>query len=147
MNYSHTQVGTVMIIGFLIPLIGVGVLPAFIGISPAVVFVVLGGLIVALAMFGSLNVQIEGGTLLCSFGIGVIRRSIPLNSVTDVKAVRNSWLVGWGIRWIPGRCWVWNVSGLDAVELVFKDGSRFRIGTDEPEVLLKAILLNKVSAG
>jgi hypothetical protein len=37
---------------------------------------------------------------------------------------------------------VWNVSGFQAVELTLKDGSRFRIGTDEPEALVHAIELS-----
>ncbi len=91
-------------------------------------------------MFSSLTVAIEK-TLTCRFGVGLIRKTIPLSDVDHVRAVLNSWLVGWGIRWIPGRYWVWNVSGLRAVELIMKDGTRFRIGTDEPEALVQAIEL------
>jgi hypothetical protein len=43
---------------------------------------------------------------------------------------------------MPGQYWVWNVSGLDAVELTLRSGRRFRIGTDEPEELAKAIAMN-----
>ena len=34
---------------------------------------------------------------------------------------------------------VWNISGLDAVELTYHNGKKFRIGTDEPEALLEAL--------
>lgn len=34
---------------------------------------------------------------------------------------------------------MYNVSGLDAVELVLRDGRRFRIGTNEPERLFEAL--------
>ena len=34
---------------------------------------------------------------------------------------------------------VWNISGLDAIELTYHDGKKFRIGTDEPEALLEAL--------
>ncbi len=37
--------------------------------------------------------------------------------------------------------WMFNVSGLDAVDIELKDGGRFRIGTDEPEELVRAISL------
>ena len=47
---------------------------------------------------------------------------------------------------MPGKYWLWNVSGFRAVELVFKDGKRFRIGTDEPESLIRAIENNKTSS-
>ena len=35
--------------------------------------------------------------------------------------------------------WMYNVSGLDAVEIELKGGGRFRIGTDEPDELVRAI--------
>ena len=50
------------------------------------------------------------------------------------EEVTTHWIYGWGIRWIPGG-WLWNVSGLDGVELALVSGRRFRIGTDEPEQL------------
>jgi hypothetical protein len=40
---------------------------------------------------------------------------------------------------MPGQYWLWNVSGMGAVELQLKNGSRFRIGTDEPETLARAV--------
>jgi hypothetical protein len=94
------------------------------------------------AMFFSLTVEIEKNALTCRFGVGLIRKDIPLSEVSHVSAVLNPWWVGWGIRWIPGQYWVWNVSGFQAVELTLKDGSRFRIGTDEPEALVHAIELS-----
>jgi hypothetical protein len=42
---------------------------------------------------------------------------------------------------------LWNVSGLDAIELTFATGKRFRIGTDEPGKLLEAIRAGKMQAG
>jgi len=52
--------------------------------------------------------------------------------------VRNQWWWGWGIRLIPGG-WLYNVSGLDAVELKMKNGRIFRIGTDEAQRLAEFI--------
>jgi hypothetical protein len=72
------------------------------------------------------------------FGIGLIRRRIPLHRITSANPVSNRWIYGWGVRWIPDG-WLWNVSGLDAVELALVTGRRFRIGTDEPEQLAAAI--------
>jgi hypothetical protein len=97
-------------------------------------------LLVVLLQFSSLTVVVQDGSVTCRFGPGIIRKRIPLASISDARPVTNSWLAGWGIRWIPGHYWLWNVSGLQAVELEFRDGGRFRIGTDEPEVLARAIL-------
>ena len=35
---------------------------------------------------------------------------------------------------------MWNISGLDAVELEYKDGKKFRIGTNQPQKLCQAII-------
>jgi hypothetical protein len=147
MEYRHSQFGTVLVVGLLTPMLALFIVPAFLGGFPPVLFVVPAVLIVSLALFYSLNVEITGGTLDCSFGIGVIRKKIRLTDIEAARAVDNPWLLGWGIRWMPGQYWTWNVSGLRAVELLLKDGSRFRIGTDEPEALVKAIELNKIAAG
>lgn len=46
---------------------------------------------------------------------------------------------GWGIRITPHGM-LYNVSGSEAVEIRMKNVRRFRLGTDEPEVLRGAIL-------
>jgi hypothetical protein len=52
--------------------------------------------------------------------------------IQSCKAVRNNPLSGIGIRMIPGG-WLYNVSGLKAIELTFKNKkSKVRIGTDKP---------------
>ena len=58
--------------------------------------------------------------------------------VRGVRQVRNKWWYGWGIRKIP-KGWMYNVWGLDAVELEMESGKVFRIGTDEPDQLLGAL--------
>jgi hypothetical protein len=146
MEYRHSQFGTVLVIGLLTPMLAMFVVPMLLGSFPPVLFVVPVILLVSLALFYSLNVEITGGTLDCSFGIGVIRKKILLADIVEARAVDNPWLLGWGIRWMPGQYWAWNVSGLRAVELLLKDGSRFRVGTDDPKALVKAIELNKTSA-
>jgi len=35
--------------------------------------------------------------------------------------------------------WMWNISGLDAVEIEYRDGKCFRIGTGDPQELLAAL--------
>ena len=110
--------------------------------SPVKVSILL-AVFVLLSFFVSLTTEIKGGNLRCSFGFGFIRRSIAVSDISDAKSVRNPWLSGWGIRWWPGRYWLWNVSGYQAVELVLQDGKRFRIGTDKPGTLVHAIRESK----
>lgn len=52
--------------------------------------------------------------------------------------MRNKWWYGWGIRLTP-HGWLYNVSGLDAVELHLTGGRKVRLGTAEPAQLSRAI--------
>jgi hypothetical protein len=99
------------------------------------VFVVI---LFCLITFRSLSVEVNEEAVRLWFGPGVIRKSFPISDIETCRTVRNSPLVGWGIRWFPG-CWVFNIYGLDAVELQMKGGRKYRIGTDQPKELAAAI--------
>jgi hypothetical protein len=95
--------------------------------------------------FGTLTVEVSGEDIRLRFGIGLIRKRIPLRDVRSWREFRNPWYTGWGIRLGPGGV-LWNVSGFDAVQLELGDGKRFRIGTDEPAELVSAITRAKGEA-
>lgn len=136
MNYRHTQIGWVTIVT--LGMVGVLMAATSLGGGEPIPGIVFLGLVLILFLFSSLTVRVEQRSLIVSFGPGLIRRTIDLGDVRDVQVVQNSWLQGWGIRRF-GAGWMWNVSGLGAVELEYKSGGRFRIGTDEPEKLAAAI--------
>ena len=146
MEYNHKQFGTVMVIGFLIPTLFIFFFPFILGEFPSVLFIAIVVLAISFSIFYSLTVKINGEILTCYFGIGLIRKQFYLSDIKEFRAVRNPWFIGWGIRWMPGQYWLWNVSGFQAVELVLNNGKRFRIGTDESEKLVNAIQINKSSA-
>jgi len=136
-HYQHTQAGWVVgasIVGVLVLILALG--PS--GAGSAVLWPIAAIMAVVLLIFTALTVEVDREAIRLRFGIGLVRRTIPLARVKSWRAVSNPWYVGWGIRRGPGY-WMWNVSGLEAVELVYEDGRRFRIGTDEPEALSKAI--------
>ncbi len=95
-------------------------------------------LVAVYVLFGSMTVSVDGSGVHLALGVGLIRRSVPLGDIAECRPVRNSWWYGWGIRLTP-RGWLWNVSGWDAVELTYRSGGHFRIGTDEPGRLCAAI--------
>lgn len=72
------------------------------------------------------------------FGPGIIKRSFDLGHVSGCRVVRNKWWYGLGIKKIPGG-WLYNIVGLDAVELSLPEGRIVRIGSDEPKALAAAI--------
>jgi hypothetical protein len=108
--------------------------PAALAALPAVM--ILGG---AAVLFSSLTVEIGNGTLRSYFGPGLPARTVKIEDSDVVQVVENPWYAGWGIRISPHGT-LYNVSGLQAVEVRLKDGRSFRLGTDEPDVLRRAIL-------
>lgn len=136
-RYHHRQLGAlVLCIGGLTVLLLVSLL-YFVDANPvgiAVLFIIL----LCLGLFWALTVEVSETDVLLRFGFGLIRKRFPLDSIVNARAVRNKWYFGWGIRLFP-RGWLYNVSGLDAVELETTDGSVHRIGTDQPSELLMAI--------
>jgi hypothetical protein len=106
--------------------------------SGQAMYFIAGFMIVLLLLLYQLKVTVTDSEIRVQYGIAPVYPVIRLADITDAQAVRNPWWVGWGIRYAYNY-WVYNVSGFDAVELVKKDGSRVRIGTDEPEILAQKI--------
>ena len=136
--YEHRQSPLwpkiVILVIFAVPLLIAYVQHAPVGLM--LTFVIVPALI--LGLFSSLKVPVTASEIKLLFGMGLIHRTISRDSIESVAAVRNSWWYGFGIRLTP-HGWLWNISGLDAVEITYKDGKKFRIGTDEPEKLLQAL--------
>ena len=95
-------------------------------------------LIAVALVFSSLTVELNGRELRWYFGPGFWAYRLPLDEIETVAAVRNHWWNGFGIRMRPGFR-LYNVSGLDAVELRLKSGDVRRIGTDDPQGLSAAL--------
>ena len=98
-------------------------------------------LIILMWLFSSLTVEVEDEELKHWFGPGFWKKAYALQDIESVKQVRNSWIFGWGIRITP-HGWLYNVSGLDAVQIQLCSGRKFRIGTDDPQGLFDAISQN-----
>lgn len=98
-----------------------------------IVFVLIG------LLFYGMKTHVNESKITIAFGIGLIRKTIDLKTVQSVESVRNKWYYGWGIRVIPNG-WMYNIGGLQAVEIVRKDkNSVLRIGSKHPEILRKVI--------
>lgn len=144
-DYRHTQTGHVILVAGGLALfldISLGVSTsltqsdwASFGITLAVgIF-----LAVALLSFSTLTVTVAQGVVEARFGpLGLFRKRLALRDIESCQVVRNPWWYGWGIRLTP-RGWLFNVSGLDAVEFRMNSGRNYRIGTDEPQALQAAI--------
>lgn len=90
-------------------------------------------------LFYGLTTKISLDTITVSFGIGLIRKRIPLKRIRTVERVKSPWYYGWGIRIIPNGT-LYNISGSDGVELKFNDTKRIiRIGTKDSLTLKNEI--------
>lgn len=85
-----------------------------------------------------LTTIVVADTVTVSFRFGWPKRVIQRSDIASVRPVRTKWWYGWGIRFIPGST-MYNVWGLDAVQLDLVDGRGFRIGTDDPDGLASAL--------
>ena len=136
-RYHHTQFGTVIVVSLLLSAVLFAGLGMMTGLMPlAVIGPVL--MAVSLALFYALTVEIDAAHLRFRFGVGLIRKRIPLAEIVAVEPVRNSWLYGWGIHRTP-HGWLYNVSGWEAVEITLTSGQRLRLGTDEPQKLAQVL--------
>ena len=134
--YRHTQIGWVTLISLGVTML----LAGYVGIPSAnwIALSVSGILVICIVLFANLTVMVNGSCVAIAFGVGVIRRRLRLEEIVSCTQVRNRWWYGWGIRKIP-KGWLFNVSGLDAVELTVRTGRVYRIGTDEPRKLTEFI--------
>lgn len=117
----------------------------FVGIA----LVVIGGaavstgvvLIIAavIVVLGSvLTVKVDDSHVSAAFLAGWPKHRIALANIESSERVRNKAWWGIGLRKIPGG-WMYNVGGLDAIELIQKNGKKFRIGTNDPDGLEAAL--------
>lgn len=148
--YKKTQYGSVIIFAFLIILGFMTVLMVNLvnkNFKAFIILEVVGFIfLLMLLLFFRLSVKIENKILTVRFGIGFIRFKFNLEEIVSCKKVRNRWYYGFGIRLTP-HGWLYNISGLDAVEIEKENGKKYRIGTKEPEKLCNEInsVINKNS--
>lgn len=135
MHYQHTQKvpDKVMLAASLAGLVLGMTPPGFVAR-----LAVIGILGVTAYSFRSLTVEVDDKEVRLQFGDGPIRKTVPLTDVASVKTVRTTPLQGWGMHFV-GNGWLYNVYGLDAVEIAYSNGKRTLIGTDEPDRLVEAI--------
>ena len=137
MNYEHTQRGRLQHILFavaMVLLLGAWLAQSqsavmFFVLAVAVLFELVG------LMFGSLTVRDEGEWLALRYGpLPVFRKRIRYADITAVEPGRTAIIDGWGIHYIIGRGWTYNLWGLSCVKLTL--GRKvIRVGSDDVDNL------------
>jgi len=143
-TYRHVQWGfitipVVLLFGvILVPILGDAEEIGGVFIAITIIFMI--AMVCTVAWFSRLEVIVEDGQLVAAFGTGRPHRTVELSEVHDVRVVRNRWWYGWGVRKVSNG-WMYNVWGLDAVEVERSDGFVFRVGTNDTDGLSAALIL------
>lgn len=140
---KYTQTGTFSMM-VMMPCLIISILLLFIiGFDEAIPVIISAFIILTfvtcLLIFYKLTIIIDDTHLTFIMGIGFIKKSYLLSDIESCTPVRNSALWGIGIRMTPSG-WLYNVSGLSAIELSFKNRkSKIRIGTDRPDEITEEL--------
>lgn len=132
-RYTHTQ-----------PMIGSpGVMLLFVaGLAlgdwvPGACWVGFGFVTLVLALLASRTTRIDGDVFEVSFGPDLVRRRVAVTQITSHRRLRATRLAALG-HVVPDG-WLWNTTGLDGVEVRLDNGAVWRVGTNQPEALCRAL--------
>jgi len=66
-------------------------------------------------------------------------KSFSIEGIQSVEIVKNPWYYFWGIKSMPGG-WLYSIApGGRAIELIFNDIKKVRLGTNRPEEIKQRI--------
>jgi hypothetical protein len=135
--YEHTQIGTSQI---WLSAISAGVILLLVPFSGWLALIPFAIVIVQAAFHCTLTVTASEDTLRIRFGpLAWNRKSWAISEIASVSVVKLPWNTLFG-RWgftLSGK--IYSTSGLDGVEIQMLNGKKFRIGSDEPEEVKRAI--------
>ena len=135
MEYLHTQRGWFHYLFYIVAVIMFSVWWLDPRASVAIPIVVGTVVLVFALSFQTLTVEDQGHQLAIRFGpVPLMSKRIPYGSIQNIEVGRSSFLDGWGIHWVPGRGWTYNLWGFDCVKLAVNHKT-IRIGTDDAENL------------
>jgi hypothetical protein len=148
-DYRHTQFGLPVAVG---SLAGIAVATALtLSLSPAtiatgkwLIVALYGVLVAAVAVFGWLTVEVDATEVRLRFGVGAIRRAVPLDEIVRCDLVGPD-VVGYRLH-LTTSGWLYNVAGRDAVRVEMRVGRAVIIGSDDAPGL-KAAIDTRLGAG
>ena len=129
MSYDHTQRGRWVEAVLFVVVVALAVAAVFVDVAGWVRIALAAAALVyylLLDTFARLRVWVGDRQLHVAFGRGWPRKRIPLGEISEVGARRGRWWYGWGIRRMPDG-WLWNVGGLDYVEVRMTSGAVFSV--------------------
>jgi hypothetical protein len=137
--YEHRQVGWITVIALFAIAVLICVAAAISAPSERTLsYSLVPIMLVVAALFSTLTVRVTDKRVMWYFGVSGIGRSVALTEITSIRAIKTSILEGWGIH-LTWHGWVWNVSGFNAVQIILRSGTRFAVGTPDPQAVIDAV--------
>jgi transcriptional regulator with XRE-family HTH domain len=138
--YKHKQWSVVTLSG--VPILAVTILAIndWAQVLPPPALGALFGVLTLVAIiFSSMTIEVNESEVSWFFGPGIFSKQISLEEIASCKKVKNPLWMGFGIHAF-GTGWIYNVSGLLGIEIELKGGSFIRLGTNQPNYLVQAII-------
>lgn len=142
--YRHQQKGWVMLIGFggtslVLLMLSIFLAMRVSALSGVITLSAAAAMAILLVLFSSMTVEITDDELTWYFGPGLWKRGIAIAKIVDAIPMQTKWYWGYGIKFFGPDRWLYNVSGLEAIEIQLKSGGWVRIGTDDATRLLQTL--------
>lgn len=137
-SYEHTQQGRVhwilAAVAFLLGLMAI-FLPAA---GRPILFLASAGMALLAFCFVRLTVRDEGEWLRLEYGpLKLFGKRIRYAEMRSVQPGRSALIDGFGIHFVPGRGWTYNLDGFDCAVLRLAGNRTLRVGTDDREGLVE----------
>lgn len=137
--YEHRQVGWITVIALFLIAVLICCAAAISAPSERTLsYSLVPIMLVVAALFSTLTVRVTDKRVMWYFGVSGIGRSVALTEITSIRAIKTSIFEGWGIH-LTWHGWVWNVAGFNAVQIILRSGTRFAVGTPDPQAVIDAV--------
>lgn len=141
--YEHTQYGKiltgVLAVSVLLMFIFMLLIPPAIFQAKLILIILLSLFIIVALLFFKMTISVTQGYLIISTGFNIINIKYNLSQIKDMEQTEIKSYYGLGIRWLPENTIMYSVAPSEALKIIFDDGKKVIIGTDEPEKLKEAI--------
>ncbi len=119
MEFKTKQTGWVIVVVSVLVCVFMAIAAVYLGQSQSETLIMCISMIVifglVLTLFSTLETTVSDREVKIKFGVGLVKKTIPLDSIESMTVVRNKFWYGWGIRLTP-HGWLWNISGYEAIE-------------------------------
>ena len=137
MIYCHKQIAWA-ILAILAWIFGFTLFAVY-ALGPVGGILIFAGVLVLMAfLFNSMTITVNESHIKWGFAFGWFGQNLALDEIVEFRPVVNSWRHGIGLR-ISNDGFIYSAHGFKAVELVLKDETKIRLGTNDQDGLITAL--------